>query len=549
MAQNSLLETQSGDPVPADLVDTGFAWRIVGLLSIYRALICVVLLSVFYLTSSPPAVGAHDSKLFQLAAYIYLIFATIGAAGIRRERPHVVSQLQWMLLIDVFAITVIMHASGGIQSGIGNLLIVSVGATAFALPRRSAFVFAALSSITVLIEQLLSTFENLTSFSEFTPAGVLGATIFIIAAAAQPLARRLRESEALAARREVDLANLNELNQYIIQHLRESIVVIDENDHVRLMNDSAARLLGAPEKNSHQHLREISADLYRLTIAWRNDAAGLASSYGGMTSADGATVITPHFAPIGQSSPAPTTIFLEDTSQLAERVQQSKLAALGRLSASIAHEIRNPVGAISHASQLLSEAEGLATEDKRLTDIISNHCSRVSDIISSVLLFSKRDHTRPKKIDLNAWIKEFTDDYLLSARLDAAALKYRPCNGSLQVRVDPGHLQQVLWNLCENALRYGNNADVPGFTIATGRLSGNQRPYLDVLDRGPGIAEDKVEHIFEPFFTNAADGTGLGLFIARELCECNRATLAYEHRNGGGSRFRVVFSDPERWIV
>ncbi|MFK8030297.1 MAG: PAS domain-containing sensor histidine kinase [Gammaproteobacteria bacterium] len=539
--------TTDPDMHQSDSDEPSFAWRIVNLLSIYRVLTCIVLLILYLLISNPPVVGTHDQHLFLLTIIVYLIFSVLGWAGMRQGKPRAVAQLQWMLLVDIFAISLLLHASGGIQSGLGNLLIVSVGATAMALPRKGALVFAAMGAIAILLEQLVSQYEGITELADFTPAGALGATIFLIAVAAYPLARRLRESEQLAAQRGLDLANLNELNRYIIRHLRESIVVIDEEDSVRLINESAASLLGVPYASSGRPLEELSPELHRLTLAWRESVPGVAAAYGSMRAADGSTVLTPHFAPIGEQSPSPTNIFLENTSELSERVQQSKLAALGRLSASIAHEIRNPVGAISHASQLLSEAPGIAKEDKRLTDIIDSHCHRVSDIIDSVLRFSRRDHTRPQKIELNGWLTEFIADYEPQAA--GTPINFEQSAGALQVRVDPGHLQQVMWNLCENASRYGRGPSDEGFTIASGRLHGNQRPYLEVKDRGPGISEDKVEHVFEPFFTNAADGTGLGLFIARELCECNRATLGYEPRAKGGSRFRIVFSDPERWVT
>lgn len=526
-----------------------FASRIVNLLSVYRLLTSIVLLVTYFLAVNPPAVGAHDRRLFITTLIVYLTFSVIGWLSIKRWRPTAVSQLQWMLLVDIFAIVLLMHASGGIQSGIGNLLIISVGATSMALPRRAAIVFAALGALAVLAEQVVSRYEGLTTVSDFMPAGALGATIFIITLVAYPLARRLRDSERLAAQRGLDLENLNELNRYIVRHLRESIVVIDEHDQVRLMNDSAAGLLGVRYLGGNRPLAEISSELHRLTLSWRRDAMGVASSYGSMTSADGGEVITPHFAPIGQYQPSPTTIFLEKTSEIAERLQQTKLAALGRLSASIAHEIRNPVGAISHASQLLDEGNELSEQDQRLTSIIRNHCDRVSDIIDSILRFSRRDHTRPQQIDINAWVQEFINDYQKQRKESDASIEYLPCDGPLTVRVDPGHLQQVLWNLCENASRYGRGPNGEGFAVATGRLLGSERPFLDVLDSGPGIEEDKIEHVFEPFFTHAADGTGLGLFIARELCECNRATLAYETRAVGGSRFRIVFADPDRWAV
>lgn len=258
----------------------------------------------------------------------------------------------------------------------------------------------------------------------------------------------------------------------------------------------------------------------------------------------------PHFVSLGRDGKGPTLIFLEDTSLIAERVQQSKLAALGRLSASIAHELRNPVGAMSHAAQLLAEAPHLTEQERRLTSIITNNAARVSAIIDNVLQLSRRDSTRQERIELNAWLREFLDEFRLTTQTSEETLVFVPPEHDLDVRVDPSHLQQLLWNLCENALKYGRseNSNAP-IEIRTGRITTTDRPFLEVLDRGPGIDAADTERIFEPFFTSGKGGTGLGLFIARELAQCNRAVLLYEPRPGGGSIFRVVFADPQRWEV
>ena len=154
-------------------------------------------------------------------------------------------------------------------------------------------------------------------------------------------------------------------------------------------------------------------------------------------------------------SKGPTLIFLEDTTLIAERVQQSKLAALGRLSASIAHEIRNPVGAMSHAAQLLAEDPSLTPQEKRLTDIITKNGERVSTIIDNVLQLSRRDSTRQERIELNAWMQEFLAEFRQTAQIGERILRFDPLLTDLEVRVDPTHLHQLLWNLCENALKYG----------------------------------------------------------------------------------------------
>jgi two-component system sensor histidine kinase PilS (NtrC family) len=241
-------------------------------------------------------------------------------------------------------------------------------------------------------------------------------------------------------------------------------------------------------------------------------------------------------------------VFLEDTSLQDESVRQTKLAALGRLSASIAHEIRNPVGAMSHAGQLLAESPKLGDDERRLTEIIRTNAERVSTIIGNVMQLSRRDVTRPERLTLADWLHEFRAEFCQTTETPATAIEIPPDGADIEIRVDPTHLHQVLWNLCENAIKYAAGADGPQvLELRCGRMAGTGRPFLEVADRGPGIDRQAVDRIFEPFFTSSKGGTGLGLFIARELCQCNGALLVYEPRNGGGSIFRVIFSDPQRW--
>ena len=255
----------------------------------------------------------------------------------------------------------------------------------------------------------------------------------------------------------------------------------------------------------------------------------------------------PHFAPLGQGNPPPVLVFLEDLTALDDRIHQTRLAALGRLSASIAHEIRNPVGAISHAAQLLGEDAKLSEPNRRMSDIIRANAERVSTIIGNVQQLARRESTRPERMPLSEWLNEFVQEFISTGGHQPGQLVAETPDPDLEVRVDPSHLHQILWNLCENAFRYSVQMDEDKVDLRIGRLAGSNRPFLEVLDRGPGIDSTISDRIFEPFFTSRASGTGLGLFIARELAQCNRALLVYEPRTGGGSVFRIVFADPQRW--
>ncbi len=230
-----------------------------------------------------------------------------------------------------------------------------------------------------------------------------------------------------------------------------------------------------------------------------------------------------------------------------ERVQQSKLASLGRLSASIAHEIRNPVGAMSHAAQLLGESPVLTEDDKRLTEIIETHSSRVSHIIDNVLQLSRRESSRPERVPLRPWLEDFTREFVNTLELQEGELTIAEMPDGLEVRMDLSHLRQVLWNLCDNAVKYASETGGILVELHAGRMQDQGRPYIEVRDHGLGVDEATADKMFEPFYTERSGGTGLGLYISRELCELNRATLLYLDRPGGGSIFRIVFADPDRW--
>jgi two-component system sensor histidine kinase PilS (NtrC family) len=533
---------------PAHSAPTDLAWRVIGLLNLYRLLVPLVLMAVTTLAGPQWALLATRPRLFLSACIAYL---TAGALLIIARR------LEWSSLrivalvnsgVDAAAIGLILYASGGVSSGLGILLVLPVGAMAVLADHRDAFLLAAVAAIAVLVQQIFVNIAGAPS-TDYTTAGVLGAVLFLIALSAWPIANRLRESEALVRRQEVDLANLAQLSQYIIQHLRESILVIDTHDRIRLINESAAHILGDTNAVPEALLGEASPRLLYLLETWRQNQGNTAvfpAPDQTFVAADGARVMRANFAPLGGASPAPVIVFLEDTSLLVEKVQQSKLAALGRLSASIAHEIRNPVGAMSHAAQLLGESTTISTGEKRLTEIMRANADRVSAIINNVLRLSKREETRAETISLQGWTEDFHEEFCETMQLPRERLRTDALS-PVEVRVDPSQLRQIVWNLCENAFKHGAT-DRPEeiIEIRHGRLTPTGRPYLQVMDRGAGVKPEHAERIFEPFFSGGR-GTGLGLFLARELAQTNGATLLYEPRHGGGSIFRLVFADPRRW--
>ena len=525
------------------------AWRVVGLANLYRLLLPPVLFALYLFTRPTPTVGGTNPQLFVLVCVVYWALGALFAFGGRGHWPSRRVLVLAHTLLDTAAVAALLYCSGGAASGLGILLVIPVGAMALLAEGRGAFANAAIAALGILLQQIASVALGTAPSSDYPLAGMQGAVVFLVALMAWPVSTRLRESEALVRRAVLDLANLAQVSQYIVQHLRESILVVDPDDYIRLINESAAQVLGEADAVPGALLGEVCPRLLYLLSTWRaNDVLDPGADAQTLLAADGARLIRPHFAPLGDSNPSPVIVFLEDTGEIAAKVQQTKLAALGRLSASIAHEIRNPVGAMSHAAQLLAESPGLSGEDRRLTQIMQANSSRVSGIIDNVLQLSRREAPKPQELTLAAWTARFRDEFCATLELPRTQLQIDVASGDVPVRIDGSQLHQIIWNLCQNAVMHAlPTAAAAGIQLRYGRLGGVGRPYLQVTDRGPGIATADAERIFEPFFTRAQRGTGLGLFLARELAAANGATLLYEAREGGGSVFRVVFADPSRW--
>lgn len=520
-------------------------WRFLRLLNFFRVIAAVTLLGIHLATGAGGPFGQWNPTLFLWTVIAYLAFGVVSGIGILRRHPGVELQSHIHVVVDVVAVLVLMFASGGLSSGLGALIVVPVAIGSLVLPSHSIFLISTLAALVVLAEPLRAVFTGSPNVEGYTQGGVLGAIFLSAAIIGTRLARRVQESEALAAKRALDLRNLSELNDYIIHHLQTGIVVIDPAGRVQLMNSTASHFLGVSGPFRGRPLTEIAPRLDGMLDAFKTDPHHRQPSF---RSADDHTAVVPHFTRLGAAEDPGTLVFLEDTSQIAHRIQKMKLAALGRLTASIAHELRNPLGAMDHAAQLMREIEGLREEDARLTEIISDQVERINNIVEAILKLSRREEVRPYPLDLTEWLPGFIREYAGNRRIPETNIALVVPPDPLKARVDPGHLQQIMHNLADNALEHGKTDEAGHlFEIRAGVTRKDRRPYLEVRDWGDGISQDEADHIFEPFYTASPKGTGLGLFIARELCDLNRARLNYVPQSDGAC-FRIVFADPERWI-
>lgn len=530
------LEARHGEHTPER-----HTWTPLYYLNLYRVVLAASFTLLVLAGIGPQIFGKYDPHLFVTTSIVYLAAGLAGAITIYLRTPAFTIQVYTQVLIDFIAITLLMHASGGIGSGLGMLFVVAIAGGSLLTVGRTAIAFAAAASLFVLLGELYAQLERISETTYYTQAGMLGVTFFATAILAHLLARRIRESEELAARRGTDLAVMEQLAEYVIERMQTGILILDRDGHIKLANDSARHLLGIQSADAEGAL---PAELLMQLADWVGDRDYESRAFRApVTGAD----LLPRFASLGARRSGEVLVFLEDTAATVQQAQQMKLASLGRLTASIAHEIRNPLGAISHAGQLLAESPLIESGDQRLTQIIRDQSQRMNTIIENVLRLSRRGQAHPEEFELKSWLTEFRNEFTRSHQLEPHTIRLAVQPRDIRVRIDRTQLHQILWNLCENGLKHSRpTAASSGLTLEAGLLSDSRNPYLSVIDNGVGIAPEIMEHMFEPFFTTEPGGTGLGLYIARELCEANQARLSYSRVDGGGSCFRIAFADPRR---
>ncbi|MGD8614673.1 MAG: ATP-binding protein [Gammaproteobacteria bacterium] len=520
---------------PSDTLQFDSDWRPLRVLTSYR-LILAGLLTVLYLTlddSNP--FNVQTPQLFRATLLAYLGFSLAAGFAARLRWPQFGLQAVLQIFADILALSLLMHATGGVTSALGILLVIAVAAGALILPGRLAYLFAAVATLALLYESGLTSLAlQSAGADDVTQAGLLGVALFAASGLAHALAGRIRASEALAQQRGIDLANLQELNQHIIRQLQSGIVVVDADGRVRVANNMARSFLGLTDE-SRERLASVAPELAQQLRRWKDNRSRTPDA---ISSRDGRSLL-PRFRILPTSQGEGALILLDDSTHLAHQAQQAKLASLGRLTASIAHEIRNPLGAISHAAQLLAESAELAQGDRRLSEIINTHTRRVNTIIENVLQLSRCRASDPKLVPLDDWLREFHDEIVQAERIAPEQLRLEPTTDPVTVCFDPDHLHQVMSNLCHNAFSHAGAGAKVKLSCRRGESGAAQ---LDVLDNGPGIRSEAAEQIFEPFFTTSASGTGLGLYMARELCEVNQAHLSYHPTAEGGSCFRIQFA-------
>jgi len=510
-------------------------WESIRILNSYRLFIAIALLAAFLADVPTVDFGATAPLLFYIAGALYLVAAVAFAWTIRHRMPTARVQAYLHLYTDLILLAVVTYASGGVASGLGTLLVVPIAGAGTLLVARHALLAAALGTLLVLAIESVRAIRIDEGAAAWPQAALLGITLFAAALLAAALARRSSESAEIARRRSADVQRLSALNERIVQHMEAGILVVDRAGRISLANASAGVLLDEPDTLAGRHLEAVAPGLVGALDIWSRD--GRTSPEPLTPRPDSDRRLQVQFTPLGEPG---TLLSIEDARFIEEQVQQLKLASLGRLTASIAHEIRNPLGAISHSAQLLEESESLPGADQRLTGIMLTHCKRVNDIVESVLELSRQRGSDGTSVELSSWVEDFAHRYAHEHDLGSDRIRHEAPMTELEIHFDPGQLEQIVRNLCDNSLLHGRRSDGESVmvTLRAG-TDGDGRPQLDVRDNGIPIEKRQVDEIFEPFFTTSHSGTGLGLFLARELCEANRARLHFVPSEAGNC-FRMT---------
>lgn len=507
------------------------AWRFMRLLAFYRILLSGLLILLIYKGILPVPLGTANPTLFQLSVYGYAFLALVAIYPLLLKTPHYVWQVYLLTSVDIVMFTLMMHASGGISSGVGMLLIISVANASMLLAGRLSIFFAALASIAVLIEQFYAQLYLTSADYNYSMAGLLGLALFVTSALSAVLAKQARDNADLAHERGLDLANMAELTEQVIRQMSTGVLVVDHKGGVRLINSSARRLLDSPSQAVGSQLQQFSHELSDKLHLWIKDPGLQTIKQRVDTLPASLLVQIVPISGVGDERKAGRLIFLEDANLIDEQAQQLRLAALGRLTAGIAHEIRNPLSAIRHAGALLAESPGLPEGDLRLTSIIQENTLRVNRIVEDVLHLGNRDRVAKELIRLKDWMQRFFEelDYQLPELKPILTLEFE-IPESLCVRMDAGHLRQILTNLLANACYFGlKSSHAPRVVCRVAGVEG-QTAFVEIINNGPPVEEENRSRLFEPFFTTTAKGTGLGLYLSRELAQANQCHLGYQQQ-------------------
>ena len=526
----SAVDQDNTYPLPESLTR-----RILAYLGAYRLVIAALLLAGNFASLTDKPFASTGTAIAALLLLGYLLLASFELFISRRPQANAHRLARHALLADILWLSALLFALGGLNSGVGILLAFGSAMAGMLLSLRFALFIAAVASISMIAQAALTPAESGTAVDEILRAGLYGATAMIFCYLSHLLAFWARDYRLIAEKQETRIADLTELNEVIIRNMGTGIIAVDHNRRIKLMNEYAWFLMGSP-KVRELLLADISPRLDRSLEKWLVEPHAEMKSVVLETSQ---AQVVPAFVSMPGEDGQGALMFLNDESVISRRALELSANSLAKLSGSIAHEIRNPLSAVTHAAQLLDESPTITLNDMRLTNIILDQSKRMNGIVENILQLSRQEQSRPESVELNAFLKSLAEEFKTTQTAKNLDFHLFIEVGKTYVVFDKSQLHQALWKLLDNTVHHASVKRSPRAELSMRKDESAGYCVITVEDNGPGIPVSRIQDIFEPFYTTRKEGSGLGLYIARQLCEANQGELTVDSKPGIGTAFHI----------
>lgn len=499
---------------------------------IYRLLAALFLLASDYATGEPifngsifgAIIGYLVSDFAALMLSIYLILSIVLLGVLYHFKKYIYRQVIAGLFIDMVLLTLLLYSSTARDLQIVVLYTITTAFCFMMVRLPHAFIITFIAILSLILQQSYYAYTGLTGVFSLYDTVMLSGGLVAVGFLSWSVSQRLVIAEKLAFENAKEITQLNTINQEVIREMVNGLLIFGTNDRLLLINEAASTLLRLPtsKQDTDASLFEIERELgihHKSFVDWYRYTKNSPIFYLNLPQFEDlppkSIRISKKYLPNGK------LLILEDVNREENHAHQLKLASLGQLSASIAHEIRNPLGVISQASELLIESgDTIGQDNQELCQMIYQQTKRVNRIIEDIMKLSRQESPIQEPLDLAEWLPDFLAQYY--ADKSVAASYHAPC----RILFDPHHLEQIFINLINNALRH--TKPVAGRDDVHIKIHGeNETVYIDILDNGNGVSQNDIPNLFQPFFTKNVGGTGLGLYLSQSFSRANQAQLIY----------------------
>ena len=494
----------------------------------YRILLVILLGALLSLSLFSADPFSPYPRLYIYTLISYFVLASAQFIVLKKSTAYLRLQLFLLFLFDVILLSILMFSRGGPTVEMSLLFIILVFCATLLLERRTSLFIMLTAVIIIVYQNFISSILGEVGLDGMGNSALLSSIFICIHWLGHMAKERFQLLESLAENQSYALHQLQHINRYILEQIETGYLVLDENFNLILANPAALNLLGLTQisRTKTTPLERIYPEFYQVVT----EHVGQHHAEFKFNSKKSNSYLSIEIKFLKTYDQRLSLLVMQDLQRINQQVQQLKLAALGQLSASIAHEIRNPLAAIVQANDLIQGST--MTDIQMLRELIVKQSTRINRIIEDTLGMVKSKKTEPIDLDLALWLPSFIKDHLNDIR-DQIVLNIE---GDAQVEFDPHQLQHVLINLIRNAVRHSKKAKQIQVELRVSQQ--NDVVWIDIIDEGEGVPHHQIVNLFQPFFTTEIDGTGLGLYLSRTFCEANQAKLLYIERPKGAC-FRI----------